>query len=581
MAQMVHRRNCPRRTSIHNHVCCLRTLRFSRDFYVNMVSLKFRIPNLKLTRTFNRIMYCFGIPRSGARIHATLLQTVFRAPQSFFDSTDSGSLLNRFSQDISIIDSHLPVAVLITFQALVNVLILTSFIASGSSWMGLTLPILFLTLYGLQKLYLRTSRQLRFLDLETKSPLYSHFLETIDGISHIRSFAWQNHFRSLAYDKLDASQRPYYLMYCIQRWLNLALGFVVGAMAVVVISLAIAVRSSSSSGQLGVALTSVLQLDSNFQYLMLFWTNLETSLGAIARIRDFEKDTPSEISLESNEIQVPDNWPSKGEIVFENVEARYVPSQTPSTQSSVDEEARPTKPALSLSLALPSHSRIGVIGRTGSGKSTLLSLLTGLIRPSSGQILIDGLSLSQVPLSTLRQRLITIPQDPFILPGVSIRENLDPTQKATENDIVEALAKVGLWEKFASRFNSGATSSSDTDTNEGENEAQSHKILETPMSTTTSTLSAGENQMFGLARAVLKKTTTPLYQNSGSGVLLLDEATSNTDHATDQVLQHVIRDVFHGWTVVTVAHRLETVADAEVIVKLEAGEVASVDKGGK
>ena len=189
--------------------------------------------------------------------------------------------------------------------------------------MALTIPLLLLSLYFLQKLYLRTSRQIRFLDLEAKSPLYTHFVETLDGLMHIRAFRWQDSFLARHHERLDASQRPYYLMYCIQRWLNLALGLLVGAMAVVVIALAITVRNATGSGQLGVALNSVLALDKNFQYLMVWWTTLETSLGAISRTRDFERDTPSEDQPERESAAPSANWPSEGHLKLENVSAAY------------------------------------------------------------------------------------------------------------------------------------------------------------------------------------------------------------------------------------------------------------------
>lgn len=204
--------------------------------------------------------------------------------------------------------------------------------------MALTIPFLFLSLYFLQKLYLRTSRQIRFLDLEAKSPLYTHFVETLDGLIHIRAFRWQDSFLARHHERLDASQRPYYLMFCIQRWLNLALGFLVGAMAVVVIALAIAIRSATGSGQLGVALNSVLALDSNFQYLMQWWTTLETSLGAIARTRDFERDTPCEDKPEQETATPAADWASSGQIELEDVSATYgyAPVQ-PSTHSKADQ----------------------------------------------------------------------------------------------------------------------------------------------------------------------------------------------------------------------------------------------------
>ena len=188
--------------------------------------------------------------------------------------------------------------------------------------MGLTIPLLVVALYILQKIYLRTSRQMRFLDLEAKSPLYTHFLETLEGLSTIRAMGWQERFEKTNIQYLDTSQRPSYLLYCIQRWLNLALGLLLGAMATVVVALAISIRASTDSGAIGVALSGILALDQNLQFLMAFWTQLETSLGAISRLRSFERNTASEDQPEETTVPPP-NWPTRGQIELYNVSASY------------------------------------------------------------------------------------------------------------------------------------------------------------------------------------------------------------------------------------------------------------------
>lgn len=188
--------------------------------------------------------------------------------------------------------------------------------------MGLAIPGLLAILYLLQKLYLRTSRQIRFLDLEAKSPLYSHFLETLDGLSTIRAFGWQDQFNVISNERLDASQRPYYLLYCIQRWLNLVLQLLIGTMAVVVVALATSLRDTTSGGRIGIALNGILNFNGNVQLLFIFWTTLETSLGAIARLRSFAKHTVLEEQPKENFIP-GDDWPSRGEVDFQNVYASY------------------------------------------------------------------------------------------------------------------------------------------------------------------------------------------------------------------------------------------------------------------
>jgi ATP-binding cassette, subfamily C (CFTR/MRP), member 1 len=124
--------------------------------------------------------------------------------------------------------------------------------------MTITIPFLILAVILLQHVYLRTSRQLRLLDLEGRSPLYTHFMETVSGLSTIQAFHWQDRFQGENIRLLDASQRPYYLLYCIQRWLVLVLDLIVAAEAIVLVGLAVTLRSEMSVGLVGVSLNNIL-----------------------------------------------------------------------------------------------------------------------------------------------------------------------------------------------------------------------------------------------------------------------------------------------------------------------------------
>jgi ATP-binding cassette subfamily C (CFTR/MRP) protein 1 len=167
-------------------------------------------------------------------------------------------------------------------------------ISVGSSYMAASIPLAVFALYWIQRFYLRTSRQLRLLDLETKTPLYQHFTETLEGVATIRAFGWQENFDKTALRKLNDSQRPYFQLYCIQRWLSLVLGLLVAGIAVILVSLALCVPEKSSGGSLGVALTSILAFNMALTILISGWTDAETSLGSVARTESFEKHTPIE-----------------------------------------------------------------------------------------------------------------------------------------------------------------------------------------------------------------------------------------------------------------------------------------------
>jgi ATP-binding cassette, subfamily C (CFTR/MRP), member 1 len=204
------------------------------------------------------------------------------------------------------------------FQILAQV----AFIAQGSSYMAITIPFVMIAVYFLQKFYLLTSRQLRFLDLEARSPLYTHFLESMEGLATLRAFGWQGVAQEMEIKRLDTSQRPYYMLYCIQRWLSLVLDLMVAILAVIVVALAVSLRSTSSGAAIGIALNNILGFNQSLRVLVDSWTQLETALGAIARLKNFEATVVSE--NKPWECQEPlKNWPDRGSIQFRDVTASY------------------------------------------------------------------------------------------------------------------------------------------------------------------------------------------------------------------------------------------------------------------
>lgn len=188
--------------------------------------------------------------------------------------------------------------------------------------MAITIPFCIVAVYFLQKFYLLTSRQLRLMDLEARSPVYTHFLECLEGLSTIRAFGWEQTMQEIQIRRVDTSQQPYYLLYCIQRWLNLVLDLMVAVLAVVVVALAVRVRSSSSGAAIGVALNNILGFNQSLRVLVDSWTQLETSLGAISRLKNFEATVVSENKPEECGVP-PESWPDRGAVEFQNVTASH------------------------------------------------------------------------------------------------------------------------------------------------------------------------------------------------------------------------------------------------------------------
>jgi ATP-binding cassette, subfamily C (CFTR/MRP), member 1 len=223
-------------------------------------------------------------------------------------------------------------------------------ISIGSGYLATVLPLLILAVYLLQKFYLATSRQLRFLDLEYKSPLYSSLTETIEGMSTIRAFGWSRAFETEFLSKLDDSQRPVYMLYCIQRWLNLVLDLIVAALAVLLMAFATQLRGTSSGAALGVAMVSVLGFGQTLGQFIFYYTDLETSLGAIARIREYTTEIVPEDRPGAGGT-APDGWPGKGQIQFESISAAYDPDGELVLKD--------------VSLGISPGQVVGIAGRTG------------------------------------------------------------------------------------------------------------------------------------------------------------------------------------------------------------------------
>lgn len=289
------------------------------------------------------------VPKSGESFHRALLKTVLAAPMSFFSVTDTGVTVNRFSQDLMLIDMELPIAALNTFATFVLCIAQMVLIGVASIYAAIAFPIILVALYFIQKCYLRTSRQLRFLDLEAKSPLYSQFMEVLSGLATVRAFGWQQALEEKNHRHLDASQKPFYLLFAVQRWLTLVLDLIVAATAVMLITLVVQLRGTIGPGFVGVALLNVILFSQSIKLLLTFWTNLETHIGSIARIKDFTKSTTSE-HLPSEAIPPPVAWPSQGAIEFQSVSASY----------------NATEPVLhDLNIKVEAGQKIGLCGRTG------------------------------------------------------------------------------------------------------------------------------------------------------------------------------------------------------------------------
>lgn len=416
------------------------------------------------------------IPKIAWKFHERLLTTTMVATTAFLTSTDAGHITNRFSQDLQLIDNDLPDALDQTVVECFNVIIAGALVFTGSGYLAAAVPFCVMAVYMIQVYYLRTSRQLRLLDIEAKAPLFSHFLETLDGVSSIRAYGWSDDYVRRNREILNASQKPYYLLWCIRRWIGLVLDLLTGGIGVLLIALATTLKQGRT-GLLGVAIFNLMDFSATLQRLIGQWVHVETALGAINRIRTYVTTTKLENTEHENEA-APENWPTAGAVVFSNVSASYGNSGEPVLKN--------------INLSISPGEKVAVCGRTGSGKSSLISSLLRMVDIDSGSIAIDDIDISATKRQSVRERVNALSQEPLLLHG-SVRDNIDPLHLASDDAIANALRDVNL-EAFIE-----AQGGVESDIGE---------------------LSRGQRQLLCLARALVRT----------GHLLLLDEATSRCVH---------------------------------------------------
>ncbi|XP_040468096.1 ATP-binding cassette sub-family C member 10 isoform X1 [Falco naumanni] len=447
-------------------------------------------------------LFAYGTIRAAAVIHNRLLQRALKATVTFFDTTPTGRILNRFSSDLYCVDDSLPFILNIFLANVYGLLGMLVIITYGLPWIGLVLLPLAALYFSIQRYYRRTSRELKRLYSVTLSPIYTHFSETLSGLSSIRAMRATRRFELENELRLEQNQRCLFASNTAMQWLDIRLQMIGVAVVTAIAGIAIIQHQK----QLG---------------------NPETMMVSVERTEEYTTDIPME--PQDKLLQVAADWPSQGLVEFQKVVLAY-------------REGLPN--ALDgVSFTIYPREKVGIVGRTGSGKSTLFLALFRMLELKSGRILLDGVDSKLVGLEELRSRLAIIPQDPFLFSG-SIRENLDPQGKRTDAELHEVLEQCHLRD--------AVTQMGGLDSELGER---------------GKSLSVGQRQLVCLARALLTQAK----------VLCIDEATASVDQKTDQLLQQTIRQRFADKTVLTIAHRLNTILDSDRVLVMQAGRVAELD----
>jgi ATP-binding cassette subfamily C (CFTR/MRP) protein 10 len=500
------------------------------DFYLSIYGY------ISASNTVFTLLRAFFFAYAGVvaarRLHRRLLRRVLNVPLVFFDLQPLGRLVNRFSSDVYGVDDSLPFILNILLAQAFGLVGAVAVTCYSEPYMLLLLAPLTATYYGVQKYYRQTSREIKRLNSISRSPIYSHFDETLQGTATIRALRLVPRFELALAQRMHPNQVANYNEQAIAQWLGIRLQLL-GLVLLAGVAFLAATRHTTShanAGLVGLAISYSLSVTGLLQGLVTAFTETEKELVAVERCTEYnavamEPDVEEAAALTAGPL--PASWPAGGALVFENAGLVYREGVRPSLEA--------------VSFVVPGGCRVGICGRTGAGKSSLFQALLRLTPLASGTICIDGVNIAAVPAARLRRAVALIPQDPVLFAG-TLRSNLDPFGDYEDQVLWEAVESCRLAPLLGSQG------------------------LEAQVDENGRNLSVGSRQLVCLARALIRKAR----------VICVDEATANVDRATDRIIQSTIRTAFRGATVLTIAHRIATIVDSDLILVLDQGRIAEM-----
>ncbi|XP_039312863.1 multidrug resistance-associated protein 4 isoform X2 [Solenopsis invicta] len=475
------------------------------------------------------------------RLHDMMFSALIRTGMRFFDTNPSGRILNRFSKDMGAIDELLPKAILDAGQ--MNMMMVGSLVVTCTVNPIFLIPIVIIggLFYFIRKVYLKTSKNIKRLEGVARSPVFTHLNATLNGLTTIRAYCAQDILK-YEFDKLQDVHTSTTYMFIVT---STAFGFFLDMFCFIFSSLVtfsfLLINQSFSSGEVGLAITQVMAMTGLIQWGMRQSAEVANQMMSVERVLEYIQ-LPAEPNVrdrgayvkkkDKNEAllsNVPKTWPEDGCIKFRNVYMRYSDEDSPVLKG--------------LNLVIYPGEKVGVVGRTGAGKSSLILALFRLAKVE-GIIEIDGMDTGTIALEDLRRKISIIPQDPVLFSG-TLRRNLDPFNEFSDTDLWMALEEVELKEGVTINGNG----------------------LESRVFDRGSNFSVGQRQLVCLARAILRNNR----------ILMLDEATANVDPHTDALIQRTIRKKFATCTMLTVAHRLNTIMDSDKVLVMDKGRLAEYD----
>ncbi|XP_074185531.1 ATP-binding cassette sub-family C member 4 isoform X2 [Rhinolophus sinicus] len=474
------------------------------------------------------LLVFYVLVNSSQALHNRMFESILKAPVLFFDRNPIGRILNRFSKDIGHMDDLLPLTFVDFIQTFLQVIGVVGVAVAVIPWIAIPLVPLGIIFFVLRGYFLQTSRDVKRLESTTRSPVFSHLSSSLQGLWTIRAYKTEERFQELFDAHQDLHSEAWFLFLTTSRWFALRLDAICAIFVIVVAFGSLILAQTLNAGQVGLALSYALTLMGMFQWCVRQSAEVENMMISVERVMeytDLEKEAPWEYPK-----RPPPAWPHEGVIVFDNVNFTY----------SLD------GPLVlkHLTALIKSREKVGIVGRTGAGKSSLISALFRLSEPE-GKIWIDKILTTEIGLHDLRKKMSIIPQEPVLFAG-TMRKNLDPFNEHTDEELWNALKEVQLKEAIEDLPGK----------------------MDTELAESGSNFSVGQRQLVCLARAILKKNR----------ILIIDEATANVDPRTDELIQKKIREKFAQCTVLTIAHRLNTIIDSDKIMVLDSGRLKEYDE---
>ncbi|CAM9113305.1 unnamed protein product [Choristocarpus tenellus] len=474
------------------------------------------------------VMCWFGL-RASTTLHQSLLLQVLGAPLRFFQVTESGRITSRFASDFDTIDMVIPTTVASFADALLTMLTAVGVLVGTTPAFLIFIGPIALSYYRVQLRYRITAKELKRLDSATKSPIYSHLEETLDGLSSVQAYRTTEKMTQKNFSLVDANMRARLCWDATNRWLGIRLDLL-GALTVFLAALLAILVGNASPGIVGLGLSYALTITRTLSFGVRSSTAMENHFNSVERVQEFISLEQEQQEGDGVEEEVDDVWPSE-KVDVKDLYARYCADLPPVLKG--------------VSFSFRTGERVGICGRTGSGKSTLAMALIRGLDCYEGSVTMDGRNVNGVPLKLLRSRVTVISQDAHLFSG-TVREIIDPMGKCSDAKIWDIVEMVGM-KSLLGELSLG---------------------LDSPVSHRGSNWSAGQRQLLCIARAMVNEPR----------VMVFDEATANVDAQTDAMIQELIQSHLSNAAVMIIAHRLEDIIACHRVVVLDAGLIVEDGK---